>query len=157
MFLQIIPDHDIPTYLKKSTIPDLFSVIIFVFKKYMTVFTTNKCEKCPSSIQCWDFNPRHYEHESPPRATRPRLPPNILTYYFFTYFRWDVHELIVVLPARAYRFRASIRWPPGWNLRVASSGLYVGGLHWRQVLRHDVQRVLQVRAASVVICSNSFP
>ena len=28
------------------------------FQTNVTVLTTNKCEKCPSSIQCWDSNPR---------------------------------------------------------------------------------------------------
>ena len=42
----------------------------------ITIFTTNKCEKCPSSIRCWDSNPRPLEHESPPMTTRPGLPPS---------------------------------------------------------------------------------
>ena len=41
----------------------------------ITNFTTNICEKCSSSIQCWDSNPRPSEHESPPITTRPGLPP----------------------------------------------------------------------------------
>ena len=32
----------------------------------ITFFTTNRCEKCPSSIQCWDSNPQPSEHESAP-------------------------------------------------------------------------------------------
>ena len=27
------------------------------FQTNFTIFTTNKCEKCPSSIRCWDSNP----------------------------------------------------------------------------------------------------
>ena len=30
---------------------------------------------CPSSIWCWDLNPRPLEHESSPITTRPGLPP----------------------------------------------------------------------------------
>ena len=82
-------------FLKKQwTIPGLF-IFIFVFSKQLTlkmghprplfrsfssfqtnitIFTTNKCEKCPSSILCWDSNPWPSEHESPPMTTRPRLP-----------------------------------------------------------------------------------
>ena len=41
----------------------------------ITFFTTNRCEKCPSSIQCWDSNPQPSEHESAPITTRPGLPP----------------------------------------------------------------------------------
>ena len=36
----------------------------------ITIFTTNTCEKCPFSIQCWDSNPRPSEHESPSISTR---------------------------------------------------------------------------------------
>ena len=41
----------------------------------ITIFSTNICDKCPSSIQCWDSNPWPLEHESPPTTTRPGLPP----------------------------------------------------------------------------------
>ena len=40
----------------------------------IAIFTTNKCEKFPSSKQCWDSNPQPLEHESPPITTRPGLP-----------------------------------------------------------------------------------
>ena len=36
------------------------------FQTNITIFTTNKCEKCPSSIRCWDSNPRTLEPESSP-------------------------------------------------------------------------------------------
>ena len=42
----------------------------------ITIFTTNICEKCPSSIWCQDSNPQPLEHESPPITTRPGLPPS---------------------------------------------------------------------------------
>ena len=45
------------------------------FQIQITIFTTNKCEKSPSSIQCWNSNPWPSEHESPPVTTRPGLPP----------------------------------------------------------------------------------
>ena len=37
----------------------------------ITIFTTNICEKCPSSIQCRDLNPRPLECEPLPITTRP--------------------------------------------------------------------------------------
>ena len=43
----------------------------------ITIFTPNKCEKCPSSIQRWDSNLRPSEHESPHLTTRPGLPREI--------------------------------------------------------------------------------
>ena len=47
-----------------------------LFNTNITTFTTNKCEKCTSSIRSWDSNPRPSEHKSPPITTRPGLPPN---------------------------------------------------------------------------------
>ena len=41
---------------------------------HITIFTTNKCEKCPSSTQRRDLNSQPLEHESPPITTRPGLP-----------------------------------------------------------------------------------
>ena len=49
------------------------------FQPNITSFTTNKCEKCPSSIRCWDSNPRHSEHKSSPITTRPGLLPRLVT------------------------------------------------------------------------------
>ena len=46
-------------------------VYFWPFQTNNAIFTTNKCEKCPSSIQCWYFNPRPPEHESSPVTTRP--------------------------------------------------------------------------------------
>ena len=43
------------------------------FQTNITIFTANKCEKCPSSIWCQDSNSRPLEHESPPITTRPGL------------------------------------------------------------------------------------
>ena len=52
--------------------PGLFFIY---FQTNITIFTTNKREKCPSSIWCLDSNPRPLEHESPAITTRPGLPP----------------------------------------------------------------------------------
>ena len=59
----------------------LFSV--FSNKQYN--FTTNICEKCPSSIRCRDSNPRPLERESLPFTTRPGLPPNIVHFLFHSF------------------------------------------------------------------------
>ena len=50
--------------------PASFSFIFGLFQTNNAIFTINKCEKCPSSIQCWDSNPRPLEHESSPITTR---------------------------------------------------------------------------------------
>ena len=53
------------------------------FQTNITIFIANKCEKCASSIQCWDSNPRPLERESSSVTTRPGLPYN---YNFATIF-----------------------------------------------------------------------
>ena len=40
---------------------------------YIAIFTTNICEKCPSSIRCRDSNSQPLEQQSPPITTRPGL------------------------------------------------------------------------------------
>ena len=42
-----------------------------LFQIHITIFPTNKCEKCPCSIWCRDSNSQPLEHESPPKTTRP--------------------------------------------------------------------------------------
>ena len=50
--------------------PGLFFVYFRSFHTNITIFNTNILGKCPSSIQCWDSNPRHVERESPPIMAR---------------------------------------------------------------------------------------
>ena len=54
--------------------------LLFVYFRYFQtnifkIFTTNKCEKCPSSIGCRDLNSQPSDYKSPPLTTRPGLPP----------------------------------------------------------------------------------
>ena len=67
--------------------PGLFFVYFQSFQTNITIFTTTICEKCPSSIWCWDSNPQPSEHESLPITTRPGLPPLqlLLGLIVFTY------------------------------------------------------------------------
>ena len=55
------------------------------FPTNITNFTTNKCEKCPSSRQSLDLNPQPLEHESFPITTRPGLPP-LIPYFLMQIF-----------------------------------------------------------------------
>ena len=55
----------------------LFHLFSVFSNKHYKFFTTNICEKCPSSIWCRDSNPRPLESESPPITTRPGLPPKV--------------------------------------------------------------------------------
>ena len=63
-------------FLKKMGQPR--PLFIVYFQSFQTniiiIFTTNICEKSPSSIGL-GFEPTTLEHESPPITTRPGLPP----------------------------------------------------------------------------------
>ena len=61
-----------------SFVVSLFLSLDGLFSKKITIFTTNQCEKLPSSIRCWYSNPQPSERESPPITTRPGLP-----FYFY--------------------------------------------------------------------------
>ena len=61
----------------KLVIKTLFRLFLS-FQTNITIFTTNKCEKCPSSIRSWDSNPQPSEHESPPITTTQGLPHLLL-------------------------------------------------------------------------------
>ena len=56
------------------------------FQTNITIFTSNKCEKCPSGIQCWDSNPRLSGHESPPTTIRPGLVPRLSIFIDFIFW-----------------------------------------------------------------------
>ena len=97
------------TYLPKSVCPSTNGRNIFDWKQYptnITIFTTNKCEKCPSSIQYWDSNTWPSVHECPPITTRPGLPPiNSLCFHcnlrckklkYFICIAWDNQIKIIV-------------------------------------------------------------
>ena len=63
-------------------IPGLYFVYFRLFQANFTIFTSNTCQKwCPSSIGCWDSNPRPSGHESPPTTIRPGLPPWKTSFY----------------------------------------------------------------------------
>ena len=67
-------------FLKKWANPGLFYHWFSVFSNINTIFATNICEKCPSSMQCRDSNTRPLEHESPPITTSPGLPPSFAVF-----------------------------------------------------------------------------
>ena len=100
-------------FFKKLAIPGLFFVYFRLFKQtLLQFFTTNKCEKCPSSKWCWDSNPRPSGHESPTITTRPGLQPKLALKFssnkrslekcaipgiFFIYFRLGIQLVTVML------------------------------------------------------------
>ena len=55
--------------------PASFSFIFGLFKQISLQFLQLiNVKKYPSSIQCWDSNPRPSEHGPPPIPTRPGIP-----------------------------------------------------------------------------------
>ena len=68
-------------YYFKWAIASLFSVYFWSFKtNIITIFITNKCEKCPSGIRCRDLKPQPLEREPLSITTRPGLPPFFNSY-----------------------------------------------------------------------------
>ena len=63
---------DVQSFFKWAN-PGLFFILFLFFQTHITIFTTNKCEKCPSSIQCQDSNLQPLELDSPTITTRPGL------------------------------------------------------------------------------------
>ena len=53
----------------------LFFVYFRLFKQTLHCLQQMCVKKCPSCIRSWDSNPQPLEHESPPIATWPGLPP----------------------------------------------------------------------------------
>ena len=61
-------NHD--TFLKKGQPWPLFHLFLS-FQTNITILTTNKCEKCPSSIRRRDSNSQPFDYKSPHLTTRP--------------------------------------------------------------------------------------
>ena len=107
-----------PKIYKNVPSPASFSVFLS-FQTNISIFTTNKYEKCPSSIWCQDSNPRLSEHESPPITTRPGLPPDCI--YSLTIFLSrnaclhvrlrHIHEYLILLATM-------IRWKCHSHLKI---------------------------------------
>ena len=75
-------------FFKNGPTPASFIIYFRSFQSnIISIFTTNICEKCPSSTWCQDSNPWRLEHESPPITTRPGLATN-------TVFCWLGHLMM---------------------------------------------------------------
>ena len=79
------------------------------FQTNITIFTTSICEKCPSSIWCWDSNPRPSGDESPPITTRPGLPPKPGPSFKLTIFD-KLESNLATCPAIETLERSSSLW-----------------------------------------------
>ena len=64
--------------LKNGPTPASFLFIFCLFIQTMQFLQQIYVRKYPSSIQCWDSNPRLSERESLPITTRPGLPPSVV-------------------------------------------------------------------------------
>ena len=60
----MVPNLKICLFGKIGHPPALLGLFSVFSNKHYN-FYKSKCEKCPSSTQCWDSNPRPSEHESP--------------------------------------------------------------------------------------------
>ena len=67
-------------FFKKMANPSLFFIYFRSFQTNFTIFTTNKCEKCPSSIRHRESNTRPLDRECLPITTRPGLPPKAFSF-----------------------------------------------------------------------------
>ena len=76
-----------------------FFVYFQSFQPKNTIFTTNQCEKSPSSIWWWDLNPQTLEHESSPITITPGHLHNFLcslVYPIFPYYLgFKIYRLLV--------------------------------------------------------------
>ena len=98
----------------KWTIPGLFVDLFLSFQTNITFWQQTNVRKCPSSIRCWDSNPRPLEHESLRVTTRPGLLPS--TSFFVTAFE-----------------PASLIWRKRFSTRAKSDSLTSGSTSrvWR--------------------------
>ena len=95
--------------------PASFSFIFGLFKQTnSSIFTTNICEKCPSSIRCWDLNPRPLEHESSPITTRPGLHPS---FHYVKLAKVAAKSFMTLVPRECFWIRLA-RDKQSWQNRV---------------------------------------
>ena len=75
-------------FFKKWAIPDLFLVYFRLFKQTIQFLQQIDVKKYPSSVRCWDLNPRPSEDELPPITTKPGLSP-IIAIFYSIFLSWD--------------------------------------------------------------------
>ena len=69
--------------------------------KITTIFKTNNCEKCPSSMRRWDSNAQPTVHESPPITTRLGPKEHTFSVQCLTRSRSDHFEMFKVFISRS--------------------------------------------------------
>ena len=77
-------------FFKKMGQPRPLFHLFSSFQTHITLFSTNKCEKCPFRIWCRNSNSRPLEHESAPITTWPGLSPSF--HNNFSLFNWLYRE-----------------------------------------------------------------
>ena len=75
-----------------------------LFKQTLQLLQKN-VKKYPSSMRCWDSNPRPLEHESPSITTRPGLPPQIQLLKY-NIMMWYVLLTLPIVCSRAMKISA---------------------------------------------------
>ena len=111
-----IISHTLDYSLKIWAIPGLFCVYFWSFQTNYKFFTTNQCEKGPSSILRWDLNPQPLEHES-----SPGLPPQLFFIVFLLslsishtpkQYQWVLSTNAHSVESR--KFSLTLSWQPNY-------------------------------------------
>ena len=72
---EFVPGSSIHVFFfKKMGLPRPLFVYFCLFNQTLQFLQQMEVKKWHSNW-CWESNPRPSEHESPPKTTRPRLPP----------------------------------------------------------------------------------
>ena len=73
-----------PLLFLNGPTPASFSFIFGLIKQILQFLQQIYVKKPPSSIWCWDSNPRPLECESLPITTRPEISPNLFFFFVFS-------------------------------------------------------------------------
>ena len=103
-------------FLKNGLTPASISLMFGLFQTNNTIFTTNKCKKCPSSLLCRDLNPQPLEQQPSPITTRQGLPftAKLFNFDFLPIF----HQLTWTKAYRSHLLR--LPWGPYLRLPLFS-------------------------------------
>ena len=110
------------------------------FQTHITIFTTNKCEKCTSSIQYRDSNSQPLEHESHPITTRLGLPLILPPLCIAQFFSWDHAQARWTRQHdQCKKMMMTHHWASHHDHDAGEVRPYQRGLWWRRLhIRHDV-------------------
>ena len=121
--------------------PSSASASFSSFKTNITILTRNKCEKCQSSIWCWDSNPHPLKLVSPPITTRPGLPPSRC----FLYSDLQVKSNVFLLNKYLLRDTLDVVLPNDKIYHISLSSNYGTWSHFKNLTTLFVDLLLRQR------------